>query len=268
MYTSPHLIAVRERLQIDGEPISEDQFAKYFFEVWNRLERSALEEGHEPTHKPAYFRFLTLMSFHVFLEEGVDAAIYEVGVGGERDSTNIIDCPVATGITSLGIDHVSALGDTIEGIAWHKAGIFKYSSPAFTVDQYPSAMEVLEKRATEKSVELIKVGIHPGIASINLKSTADFQKKNASLAIYLAGAALAALGIPLPDLGKTLPGGFIEGLENAVCRGRLESSSEGPTTWYLDGAHTLDSLTVSGEWFGQIVHKELVLYSSSLSRCC
>lgn len=258
LYTSPHLIAVRERLQIDGEPISEDQFTKYFFEVWNRLERSALKEGHEPTHKPTYFRFLTLMSFHVFIEEGVDIAIYEVGVGGERDSTNIIDRPVATGITSLGIDHVGALGSTIESIAWHKAGIFKFSSPAFTVDQYPAAMDVLEERAKEKSVELIKVGIHPNITSVNLKGTANFQKKNASLAIYLAGAALTALGTPLPDLRETLPDGFIQGLENAVCRGRLESNFEGPTTWYLDGAHTLDSLTVSGEWFSQIIRKELV----------
>lgn len=258
LYTSPHLIAVRERIQIDGEPISEDLFTEYFFEVWNRLERSALEEGHEPTRKPAYFRFLTLMSFHVFIREGVDVAIYEVGVGGERDSTNIIDRPIATGITSLGIDHVGALGDTIESIAWHKAGIFKFSSPAFTVDQYPAAMGVLEERAKEKNVELIKVGIHPNITSVNLKSTANFQRKNASLAIYLAGTALTALGIQLPDLRETLPGGFIQGLENAVCRGRLESNFEGPTTWYLDGAHTLDSLTVSGEWFSQIIRKELV----------
>ncbi|KAI8306599.1 Folylpolyglutamate synthase [Colletotrichum sp. SAR11_59] len=72
------------------------------------------------------------MSFHVFMQENVDAAIYEVGVGGELDSTNIIHQPVAVAITTLGIDHVQTLGNTIEQIAWHKAGIMKKGCPAFT----------------------------------------------------------------------------------------------------------------------------------------
>lgn len=78
------------------------------------------------------------MSFHVFLKERGDAAIYEVGVGGELDSTNIIPNPIATGITTLGIDHVATLGDTVEQIAWHKAGDFsKMEVAAFSVEQTP-----------------------------------------------------------------------------------------------------------------------------------
>ncbi|OAX81349.1 hypothetical protein ACJ72_04302 [Emergomyces africanus] len=108
LYTSPHLRFVRERIQINNEPLSEQQFAKYFFEIWDRLEASAKATGMDPADpasKPVYFRFLTLMAFHTYICEGVDAAIIECGIGGEYDTTNIIDRPIVTGITSLGIDH-------------------------------------------------------------------------------------------------------------------------------------------------------------------
>jgi folylpolyglutamate synthase len=75
--------------------------------------------------KPAYFRFLTLVAFHALMQENVDVAILEVGVGGEYDSTNIIENPIVCGITALGLDHVTVLGNTIDSIAWHKAGIIK-----------------------------------------------------------------------------------------------------------------------------------------------
>ncbi len=74
---------------------------------------------------PGYFRFITLLAFHVFLKKRVDATILEVGVGGTYDSTNIVPRPIVTGITALGIDHVGVLGRTLEQIAWHKSGIFK-----------------------------------------------------------------------------------------------------------------------------------------------
>ena len=74
---------------------------------------------------PAYFAFLTIMAFHVFMKEQTDVAIIEVGIGGQYDSTNLIRKPVVCGVTSLGLDHVSILGNTIEKIAWQKAGIFK-----------------------------------------------------------------------------------------------------------------------------------------------
>ena len=74
---------------------------------------------------PGYFRFITLLAFHTFLECKVNATILEVGVGGTYDSTNVVPKPVVTGITALGIDHVSVLGKTLEEIAWQKGGIFK-----------------------------------------------------------------------------------------------------------------------------------------------
>ncbi|NXD01938.1 FOLC protein, partial [Certhia familiaris] len=147
--SSPHLVQVRERIRINGQPISKDLFNKYFWQVYNRL-----EETKDPEHAsmPAYFRFLTIMAFHVFLQEKVDLAVVEVGIGGTYDCTNIIRAPVVCGVSSLGIDHTSILGDTMEKIAWQKGGIFKPGVPAFTVAQPEQPLEVLRERAQERKV--------------------------------------------------------------------------------------------------------------------
>ena len=86
---------------------------------------------------PGYFRFLTLMAFHVFLENRVDATVLEVGIGGTYDCTNVVPRPIVTGITALGIDHVAVLGKTIEEIAWQKGGIFKVCTPHFMIIIWP-----------------------------------------------------------------------------------------------------------------------------------
>jgi len=154
LFTSPHLKAVNERIQINSQPISEEVFARYFWEVWDLLEKSAEKEGLDKAKKPVYFRFLTLMAFHAFLDMKVDTAVVEVGVGGEYDSTNVVENPTCTGITSLGIDHVTVLGNTLESIAWHKGGIYKKGVPALTVEQPAGALEVLRQRALEREVHL------------------------------------------------------------------------------------------------------------------
>jgi folylpolyglutamate synthase len=258
LYTSPHLVAVRERIRINSEPISEEQFTTYFFEVWYALESSAIREGLDPALKPSYFRFLTLMSFHVFLRENVEVAIYEVGVGGELDSTNIIEQPAVAGITSLGIDHVATLGDTIDKIAWHKTGIFKNGCPAFTVQQVPEAMQVLEERAVEKRVKLATVEISPSLQNIDIRPAEDFQRKNASLAVKLSFTVLKKLGVATENSLKELPEHFVHGLESVVWRGRCETLISGQQYWYLDGAHTEESLEVACSWFGRISKEKLV----------
>ncbi|KAL9121253.1 MAG: hypothetical protein Q9187_002188 [Circinaria calcarea] len=255
LYTSPHLIAVRERIRINSEPVSESLFAKYFFEVWEALESSALAQGLDPLQKPVYFRFLTLLSFHVFMREGVDTAIYEVGVGGEFDSTNIIESPVVTGITTLGIDHTITLGETIEEIAWHKAGIFKSHCPAFSVEQVQAAVPVLEQRAEEKGVQLQVVKVHPEIYKVDIKPDEEFQRVNASLAIALANTVLEHAGVSTMEEGEKLPDEFVTGLGKAVWRGRCETKVEGNRTWCIDGAHTQDSLKVAGNWFTKVAQK-------------
>ncbi|KAF2032283.1 FolC bifunctional protein [Setomelanomma holmii] len=260
LYTSPHLRFVRERIQINNEPISEDQFAKYFFEVWDRLEAAAkVEKAPEdvPT-KPVYFRYLTLMALHAYLEEGVDSAVIECGIGGEFDSTNILLKPTVTAVTSLGIDHTAMLGSTLPEIAWHKAGIFKKGSVAFTAPQKEEALTILRERAVEKGTGLHIVDIHPSIAKneIKLGLSAEFQKINASVAIAAAAAHLRALGhTSIPDPTATahidLPTEFVRGLEQVRWAGRCEIRREKNVAWHIDGGHTLESIEVTGRWFAE-----------------
>lgn len=257
LFLSPHLIAVRERIRIDSAPLSEDLFARYFFDVWDRLgsagESSEGDEALPPGSRPAYSRYLTLMSWHVFLQESVAAAIYETGIGGEYDATNLVPQPLATGISTLGIDHVFALGDTVGKIAWHKAGILKAGSPAFTTAQVPEAEDVLRKRAEEKGVDLKVLPVDERLRDVQIKPDAEFQRKNATLAIALAEAALVKLNIIETKRDKTLPKEFVEGIEGTAFRGRCEVKEEETVRWHVDGAHTADSLKVSAKWFADEV---------------
>lgn len=122
LFTSPHLIDVRERFRINGLNISEEKFLLYFWSCWNQLK----EHVNEDLPMAPLFQFLTVLAFKIFVSEKVDVAIIEVGLGGTKDSTNVIKKPVVCGITSLGMDHTELLGDTLGEIAAHKAGIFKY----------------------------------------------------------------------------------------------------------------------------------------------
>lgn len=247
---------MRERIRINGAPISQELFTTHFFTIWHRLGLST-EWPSDPaaiSERPPYFRFLTLLSFHIFLSEGVNAAVYEVGVGGEYDSTNLIERPVATGVSRLGIDHVETLGHTLAEIAWHKAGILKSGAEAFSVPQEEEAMAVVRQRAEEKGVLLREVAIDTRLASQNVKILPDakFQKENASLAIALTSSLLRHLDPTIPLDDAELPKEFVDGLEKVVWRGRCETIPDPETndvTWFIDGAHTADSLKVAASWF-------------------
>lgn len=242
--------------------MSEEKFARYFFEIWDKLEAAAKADNAPvdmPT-KPVYFRYLTLMALHAYIHEGVDSAVIECGIGGEYDSTNILTKPTVTAITSLGIDHTAMLGSTLPEIAWHKAGIFKKGSVAFTAPQKEEAIKVLQQRAAEKGTDLHIVDLHPSLAngSVKLGLSADFQKINASVAIAAAAAHLRALGhTSIPDPTKTahidLPPQFVRGLEQVRWSGRCEVRREKNVAWHIDGAHTLESIEVTGRWFAEQV---------------
>lgn len=261
LLTSPHLVAVRERIRLDNQPISETLFAKYFFEVFDALSgptdaARVRPEDAEVGAKPIYARYLTLMAFHLFVREGVDAAVIETGVGGEYDATNMVARPVATGISTLGLDHVFVLGDTVDKIAWHKAGIMKPTCPAFAVEQtaFPSTEEILHHRAVEKGVNLRIVGIDERLkaSGVRVKPDAAFQRRNASLAVALAETALQKID---PDGFRrdegSVPVEFKEGIEQVVWRGRCEVKDEGRVRWHIDGAHTTDSLKMAAKWFAE-----------------
>ena len=253
LYTSPHLRFVRERIQINGAPLTEEQFARYFFETWDKLEQSATEAGEDPkaaTAKPVYFRFLTLMAFHTFKAERVDAAIIECGIGGAYDSTNIITSPATTAITSLGIDHVGVLGSTLPEIAWHKAGIMKTSARCFTpASQDPAAKAVLEEVAQKVPTTLSYITIPPPIANNTTKLglQADFQKDNAALAVAIATDYLSQRSILINTTeSRSL---ITAGLAATRWAGRCDTRHEGSITWCIDGGHTLESIQLAGTWF-------------------
>jgi len=195
------------------------------------------------------------MSFHVFLSEGVDAAILETGLGGEYDATNVVKRPLATGISTLGIDHVAQLGGTIPQIAWHKAGIMKPGAPAFAVEQGAAgATEVLRDRAAEKGVQLRVLGVDGRLEGVGIRPDALFQKRNASLAVALAEAALRTVDPGFAPDPARLPREFVDGLEQVVWRGRCEvfhgrGAGDNKVIWHIDGAHTVDSLRQAGRWF-------------------
>ena len=199
------------------------------------------------------------------MREGVDTAVIECGIGGEYDSTNILERPTVTGITNLGIDHTAVLGETIEEIAWHKAGIMKTGAVCYTVEQPQGAMRVLKERAKEKGVRLHVVrDPHPMIESgaVKLGLAGEFQKTNASLAIQVAAEHLRTLGHSTIDVSLKLPAEFVRGLSQAQWGGRCETRVEGPLAWHLDGGHTQESITAAGDWFASCV---LTSASSDLS---
>ncbi|OQE39259.1 hypothetical protein PENCOP_c007G03887 [Penicillium coprophilum] len=258
LYTSPHLRFARERIKINNVPLSEEQFARYFFEVWDRLENSAKLAGQDPTEpamKPQYFRYLTIMAFHTYLSEGVDAAVIECGIGGQYDCTNVIPQPKVTAISSLGIDHVDLLGHTVEEIAWHKGGILKSGVNGFAAPQPLGAEQVLAKRAQEAGAQLEIVAGHPELrpesSKITLGLAGDFQYTNASVAVAVAADFLRQAGIAVPDniMKEPLPAKFKTGLEETRLGGRCETRFEKNVSWYIDGGHTLESIRLAGQWF-------------------
>ena len=256
---------MRERIAIDSAPLSETLFAKYFFEVWDALDLSTdVEIGEDDKLvRPTYFRFLTLLSFHVFLREHVDAAVYEVGMGGAYDATNIIERPAATGVTALGIDHVETLGETLAQIAWHKGGIFKPDVPAFSVRQLPDGAAVLEQRATNVGQTLRIVEPSRQFDSLRLLPSEPFQRNNAAMAISLADVVLQKMGQP-SIVQETGPASFVrEALEQTVFRGRFETLEAMGAIWHLDGAHTHESLQLSGRWFADVADPEYVVACSA-----
>ncbi|TFK55902.1 FolC bifunctional protein [Heliocybe sulcata] len=250
LYTSPHLVAVRERIRINGVPISEDQFSQYFFEVWDRLDKNTSRKYPSTSLKPAYFRMVTLVAFHAFLSLKVDATILEVGVGGTYDSTNIVPKPVVTGVTSLGLDHVNVLGKTLREIAWQKGGIFKKGVPAYTVTQPEEGMTMLKERAEElKASSFEVVTPTPELENVKLGLAGHHQIMNAALAVAMSRKFFQLRSSTTFE--EPLPESFIEGLKNAKWPGRCQSVSDPKstgTTWFLDGAHTIESLNACIEW--------------------
>lgn len=268
-YMSPHLVSPRERIAIDGEPVSQAVFTAAFDELWGRFTASALAEGQTaevaegPLSKPFYFRFLTILAWHIFLRAGVRDVVMECGIGGEYDATNVLppEAVSAAVVTQLGIDHVAMLGDTVEKIAWHKAGIFKPGVTALTLglQAEQGVMEVLRQRAAEKGTALLEVDEQAVDSWGGVDSTlrGAFQKRNQALAVF---AVQQHLGVRDASLSTAkalaqLPESMVAGLSEAKLRGRCEviHDDEHGVEWMLDGAHTKESIQEVARWLAQSV---------------
>ncbi len=157
LYTSPHLLRVNERIQINQEPISDAEFAV----IYDRVERCAselVERGELPWH-PSFFEMLTAMAFEYFASAGVDLVVLEVGLGGRLDATNIVD-PLISVITDIDFDHQNFLGNTLPEIAHEKAGILRPKGTAVLLPQHPIVNETLGKELMSRNARAVSAVKH------------------------------------------------------------------------------------------------------------
>ena len=255
LFTSPHLTDIRERMRIDGEMISRETFARIFRQVSETAGRLEREEG---LHHPSYFECLYLMAAVWFAEEGVDIAVIETGLGGRLDCTNTLEKPLVTVITSISLDHMQYLGNTVPEIAGEKAGILKPGVPCVYDSADPAASAVITARAEELGIPALPVGPDDykvlqnsgGAIDFSLSTRYDvggpevytvhfaapYQAENAALAV----SALKMLENTAPESGFSLDRETIaRGLAATSWEGRMERIL--PDV-YLDGAHNEDGI--------------------------
>ncbi|RMY71070.1 hypothetical protein D0863_05373 [Hortaea werneckii] len=252
LYTSPHLMAPEERIRINMQPLERRLLARYFFEVYDSLPQ--LHSDYDPSKEliqrgPRTLQLWALLAFHVFIREGVDVAIIETHHGGEYDATNIIQKPMVTAITALGMDHIAQLGPTIENIAWHKSGIFKRGAVALSARQDQSLEEVLQKRSAEHDQVVKFVDEDERLPKVALKLEPKVQRKNASLALAAADAFLHKTA---PQRCSDLSPADVEtGVAQWTWPGRFQVVTQERSTWFLDAAHNDMSIALAAEWFAE-----------------
>ena len=152
LYTSPHLVRINERIRINSEQLSDDQFA-LLHDVVDRTAERLVEDGELPWH-PSFFEMLTAIAFEYFANSKVDMAVLEVGMGGRLDATNVVD-PLLSVITDISLDHQKFLGNTIAEIAREKAGIIRPNGVLVTLPQTPEANDVIGRVALEAGATAI-----------------------------------------------------------------------------------------------------------------
>src|SRR5437764_2228023 len=155
MYTSPHLIRINERIRINGEEISDDEFA-LLHDMIDRTAERLVGEGELPWH-PSFFEMLTAIAFEYFSQNRVDIAVLEVGMGGRLDATNVVE-PRLSVITDIALDHQNYLGNTLAEIAREKAGIIRPRAAVVTLAQHPEANEVIGKAIIECGASAVNAG--------------------------------------------------------------------------------------------------------------
>lgn len=247
LFTSPHLVRINERFQINGEDVSDEQFLNAFLKV----EKAAKEYEAEGEGHPSYFETLFLMGMLIFKEAGVEYLVMETGLGGRLDATNVVEKPLACIITSISRDHTEYLGDTLEAIAGEKAGIIKAGVPVIYDASQPGPASVIAAKAKEMgspawpmepSFYEMKTQSREGItftfaypggekAELAIPYVAKYQMMNASLAFYMMHILQDVHDIPKNVLS--------EGLSKIKWPCRMEMAAPGVI---IDGAHNEDGI--------------------------
>jgi len=226
LFTSPHLISFRERIQVNRQWIPENDVVRLVAELQPLLRQFP------PGHHPTFFEVVTVMALKFFAGQNCDLVIWETGLGGRLDATNIVT-PLASVITNIAFDHQQWLGDTLEKIAFEKAGIIKPGIPVVTAVQEPGPLAVIERVAREKNAPLIQVResqFDP--QAFRLPLLGDHQRLNAALAL----ATVETLKNILPVSATALQ----QGLAQVDWPGRLQvlELADG-RKFLLDGAHNV-----------------------------
>lgn len=226
LFTSPHLVSFRERIQVRRELISEPDVVRLVEKF-----RELLAEFPKD-HHPTFFEVVTVMALDFFAEQACDLVIWETGLGGRLDATNIVT-PMASAITNIALDHQQWLGDTLEKIAFEKAGIIKPGIPVATSADEPKTLAVIRDVANRKKAPLTiadatSAARIPGILSLR----GEYQKRNAALAL----AVVNILQNEIPVSAEHIAGG----LKRVQWPGRLQLLEQ-PTgkKMLLDGAHNI-----------------------------
>lgn len=227
LYTSPHLVSFRERIQLNRRLIPEADVVRLVGEMQPGL------ATFPPDHCPTFFEVVTVMALRYFEEQRCDLVVWETGMGGRLDATNIVT-PLASVITNIGFDHQQWLGSTLAAIAAEKAGIIKPGVPVLTATDAPEALAVIERTARERGAPLTVLGpeasLPPELAAVDLPLPGTHQLRNAALAV----ATVQALQNKIPVNREAIA----RGLSTVQWPGRLQVVTRpGGQRVVLDAAH-------------------------------
>lgn len=246
VYTSPHLEYINERIKINDQEITDEEFIRL-----TEMAAPLVEEVEEELDEVLYsFEIMTAIALVYFFEEKCELVILEAGIGGRLDATNVIETPLAAVITSIGLDHTKVLGDTKEAIASEKAGIIKDKGTVIFPEMSPEINKVIFEKAEEEQAAVVQVK-NSDIRNTKLsEDKSEFTYKNLEkLTIHLLGRhqmSNAALAIEvaqvLYDKGYAIDEAAIrKGLKEARWPGRMEKISDAPTL-IIDGAHNPEGI--------------------------
>ncbi len=242
MFTSPHLIHMRERFLVNGEMVAREKVLAAFYHVMKVVGEAS---------PPSFFEMMFYLAMVLYQEEKVAVLILETGLGGRLDVTNCIKAPILTGITRIGLDHTEYLGNTIEEVTMEKAGIIKEGIPVVYLESNQSSSTIIRQVATRKKapftavsceneqnyrfhhkkIDFSYVSSYYNIITVSISSIALYQVENVAI----------ALGI-VDQIGEGLKiskEAILKGIEATNWEGRMEEIAE---SIYVDGAHNVDGI--------------------------